>query len=57
MRHPCLLADLCLFQPDRLACRSQVLPELPENPVRIRIAGYPPPRHFAPTFRLQSRGA
>jgi hypothetical protein len=37
MRHPCLLADLYLFQSGRLARRSQVLPELPENPVRVRI--------------------
>jgi hypothetical protein len=37
LRHPCLLANPRLCQPGRLAGRSQVLPELPENPVRVRI--------------------
>jgi hypothetical protein len=52
LRYSCLFADPCLCQPGRLARRAYVRAELPENPVRIRISGYPPPRHFAPTFRF-----
>lgn len=50
LRHPCLLANPRLCQPGHLAGRPQVLPELPENPVRIRISGYPPSRHLASIF-------
>ena len=56
MRHPRMLADPGLCQPGRLARRAYVRAELPENPVRIRVSGYPPPRHFAPTFRFQNLG-
>jgi hypothetical protein len=56
LRYPCLFADPCLCQPGRLARRAYVRAELPENPVRIRISGYPPPRHFAPIFRFQNLG-
>lgn len=56
LRHPCLLADPRLCQPGRLAGRSQVFPELPESLIRIRISGYPPPRHFSSTFRFQTLG-
>jgi hypothetical protein len=54
LRHPCLLADLCLFQPGRFARRAYVRTELTEHSVRIRISGYPPPRHFVSTFRFQN---
>lgn len=56
LRYPCLFADLCLCQPGRLAHRAYIRAKLPENPVRIRISGDPPPRHFAPTFRFQNLG-
>jgi hypothetical protein len=56
LRYPCLFADPFLCQPGRLARRAYVRAELPENPVRIRISGYLPPRHFAPTFRFQNLG-
>lgn len=56
LRHSCLLTDPCLCQPGRLAGRSQVFPELPENLVRTRISGYPPPCHFVSISRFQNLG-
>jgi hypothetical protein len=56
LRYPHLLADSCLRQPGCLARCAYVRTELPENPVRIRISGYPPPCHFVLISRFQNLG-